>query len=288
MASIFVTGATGYLGAVACEKLIAAGYDVTGLARSPEAAAKLVDAGVRPVHGALGDAALLAAAARSADAVLHAAADWGPGFAASDRAAVEAMLDALTGSAKPFVYTSGTWVMGGTGGRLAGEMFPLNGPPLVAWRPAVERLVLDSAEKKVRGVVLRPAMVFGRGGGTAGKIARGELPVVGDGSNHWSFVNVDDLGDLYVLATERGRSGCVYLAADGPPVKTADLAAALGAAPPVPLEQARERFGPVAECWALDQKIGSTRAFRELGWRPTRPTVLQEGKRCGLRSTAPH
>jgi nucleoside-diphosphate-sugar epimerase len=274
MATVFVTGATGYIGAVVCEKLRGAGHETVGLARSDESARKLAAAGVRPHRGDLADAASLASACRAADGVIHTAAEWGPHFGERDRAAVVAMLDALAGTDKPFVYTSGTWVMGSTGGRLAGEMFPLNPPAAVAWRTAVERMVLDAVERKVCGVVVRPAMVHGRGGGTAGRLARREIPVAGSGEQHWSFVHVDDLADLLVLAAENAAAGSLYVAADGPPVKAKDLAAACGVTTFLPIERARERFGPTADCMVLDQRIGSTRAGRELGWKPSRPTVL--------------
>lgn len=279
MANVFVTGATGYIGAVVCEKLIAAGHEVVGLARSDASARKLGDAGVRPHRGDLADAASIAAGCRASDGAVHAGADWGPEFGARDRFAVEAMLDALAGSDKPFLYTSGTWVMGSTGGRLAGEMFPLKPPPAVSWRPAVERLVLDATERKVCGVVIRPAMVYGRGGGTAGRLGRREVPIAGDGENHWSFVHVDDLADLYVLAIENAPAGSLYVAADGPAVKAKDVAAVAGVTTFLPMDQARERFGGVADCLVLDQRVGSTRAGRELGWKPSRPSVLDEIRR---------
>lgn len=276
MATVFVTGATGFIGSVVCEKLLAAGHQVSGLARSDEAVAKLRAAGVSPHRGDLTDTAALAAGCRAADGVIHTAASWGPEFGSRDRAAVEAMLGALAGSDKPFLYTSGTWVMGSTGGRLAGEMFPLHPPAVVAWRPAVERMVLDTTERKVCGVVIRPAMVYGRGGGMAGRLARHEVPVAGDGGNHWSFVHVDDLADLYVLAIEKANPGSIYVAADGPPVKARDVAAAAGVTGFLPVEEARARLGPTVDCLILDQRIGSTRAGRELGWKPSRQGVLAE------------
>jgi hypothetical protein len=52
------------------------------------------------------------------------------------------MLTALEGSGKPFLYTSGIWVLGDTGGQIAGESWPLHPIPNVAWRPGVEQSVL--------------------------------------------------------------------------------------------------------------------------------------------------
>lgn len=275
MASVFVTGATGYIGSVVCEKLIAAGHEVIGLARSDAAAEKLRALGVTPHRGDIADRASLAAGARSADGTAHIAADWGPEFGARDRAAVETLIDALAGTDKPLVYTSGAWVMGSTN-RLAGEMWPCKPPAMAAWRLPVEKLVLDSVERKVCGVVIRPVMVYGRGGGLAAKFARGEMPMIGDGSNHWSFVHVDDLGELYVKALENARQGTLYIGQDGKHITTAEFARAFGIGGFMPLEEARGKFGPLADCLVLDQRVGSTRAFRELGWRPSKPSVLRE------------
>lgn len=279
MASVFVTGATGYIGSVVCEKLIAAGHEVIGLARSGEAAEKLRSRGVTPHPGDITDPASLAAGARMADGTAHIAASWGPEFGARDRAAVEVLIETLAGTDKPLVYTSGAWVMGDTRGRLAGEMWPCKPPAFVAWRLDVEKLVLASAERKVCGVVLRPVMVYGRGGGLAAKFASGAMPMIGDGNNHWSFVHVDDLGELYVKALENARAGTLYIGQDGMHLTTAEFAFAFGLREFIPVEQAREKLGPVADCLALDLKAGSTRAFRELGWRPSKPSVVRELKR---------
>jgi nucleoside-diphosphate-sugar epimerase len=284
---IFVTGASGYIGRAVSGTLKAAGYEVLGLVRSAEAAAKLA-AGVKPVSGDLASLDVLRDVARSAEATIHCGMQWGPDAGAADRAAVEAMLSALEGTDKPLLYTSGVWVMGDTKGRVAGEMFPLNPPPLVAWRPAVERLVQDARERKVCGVVIRPAMVYGNGGGMAHAMAEqakqsGVIEVAGDGENHWSFVHVGDLASLYRLAMEKARAGSLYLAAHGNAVTVKSVAAAAAKAAGrevrieyLPIEKAREKWGPLADCLVLDQRVLSTKAARELGWKPAANGVLQD------------
>lgn len=272
--AILVTGATGYIGSAVCRRLQEAGHEVVGLARSREAEAKLEAAGVGVVAGSLSGLETLGRAAGAVEAVVHTAMGWGADSGAVDRGAVEAMLEGMAGANKPFIYTSGVWVMGNTKGRLAGEMFPLHPPALVAWRPAVEQLVMQASERKVCGVVIRPAMVYGRKGGMMAAWLTGQMPVVGDGSNHWSFVHVDDLADLYVLALERARAGSLYVAADGPAYRVKELAEAAGIREMMPFEQARQQLGLIADCLVLDQKVGSTRAGRELGWKPRRASVM--------------
>src|SRR6187431_2154121 len=100
---IFCTGASGYIGGSVAAHLIAAGHQVTGLVRSPEKAEAVRARGIEPVLGTLDDAATLAQAARAADVVVNAA-------SADHKGAVVALLDALAGSGKPFIHTSGSSV----------------------------------------------------------------------------------------------------------------------------------------------------------------------------------
>ena len=280
---VFVTGATGYVGTAVAEALRAAGHEVVGLARSDDAAARLAGAGCAALRGTLTDADVLARGAREADAVIHLAATGGADQAEVDTAAVRALLDALAGSGKPFLYTSGVWVLGPTGDVVADEDAPANPAALVAWRPALEREVVDAAARGIRSVVIRPGVVYGRGGGTPGGFIasgrkKGVVRYVGDGRQRWPFVHVDDLAALYVLALDAPAGTVLNAAGPSLPVREVAEAAAraTGArAEAWPLEEARARLGPYADALALDQQVSAERA-RALGWRPSRPSVLEE------------
>jgi nucleoside-diphosphate-sugar epimerase len=277
---VFVTGATGYIGAVVIEKLRAAGYQVAGLARSDESARKLVEWDAEVVRGDLLDGAAITQAAASADAVIHLAMEMSMQAPDLDAALVHAVLSALRGSGKPFVFTSGVWVMGDTGGKIVDETTPVNPIPLVAWRPAHEELVRRA--EGLRGIVIRPAMVYGRGGGIVGAFRssareKGLVQVVGSGENRWPFVHVDRLADLYVLALN--APGSLYFAAWGPSISVRQVAAAAAhgaTVETIPLEIARETMGPLADALTLDQLVSAERAVRELGWKPQAPSVLEE------------
>ncbi len=104
---VLVTGATGLIGGAVARRLASAGHEVVGLARSDASAAKLADQGYTAVHGDLADAASIAEAARAVDAVVHAASPSDQNRAAYDEVATRAIIDALRGTAKWFVYTSG-------------------------------------------------------------------------------------------------------------------------------------------------------------------------------------
>jgi phosphoglucomutase len=276
---IFLTGATGFIGTALTGKLQAAGHHVVGLARSEASAARLRARCVEPVSGDLRDGAVIAAAVARCDAAVHLAIEFSAEAARLDRIAIDSILEGLGKSGRPFLYTSGVWVMGNTGDAGVDEDAPVNPPPLVAWRPQHERLVLEA--QGVRGVVIRPARVYGRGGGSGEafrKEARtaGVVHHIGDGANRWPFVHVDDLADLYVLALG-AAGGSLYFASVGAPVRVRELASAAAAGVPVeavPLADARATMGPLADAQVLDQVIASTKAQRELGWKPVEPGII--------------
>lgn len=196
--------------------------------------------------------------------------------AARDPELVREALARLAGTGKPFVYTSTAWVIGSTRGRLAGEAFPLRPPPEFAWLPAVERELFDTTVRGLRGIVIRPAVIYGGASGVVERLASGAVPLSPEAAaSQHSFIHLADLAELYILAIESAAAGSLYVAADGPSLAWGDLALRLGnAVRRTTIADARAEIGPLADWMTLDQRIGSTRAGRELGWKPSRPTVV--------------
>lgn len=285
---VFLTGATGYIGSAVAERLRVAGHLVTGLARSDAAWARLHEAGIQPVRGDFSDPASVGSAARTADGVISTATTYDPRI---DGPAIDATLDALAGSNKPFVYTSGIWSHGDTGGNVADETSPPRPAQLVAWRQAVEDRVREAAGRGIRSVVIRPAIVYGRGGGIPAGFAEsarkeGAARFVGTGENRWPFVHVDDLADLYLLALEKAPPGTLLLGVSGPSYRVLEVAAAAsrgagagGKTNPWPLDDARAKLGAYADALVLDQQASGRRAQELLGWNPHRAGVLQDLER---------
>src|SRR5439155_5854172 len=116
---IFLTGATGYIGAAVLDALVRGGHDVTALVRNNEKARRVAKRGGHPVIGDLADPESYRAAADAQDGYVHAAFDARPErTAAIDRLVVDTILEAArrprtAGSNAParrfVIYTSGVW-----------------------------------------------------------------------------------------------------------------------------------------------------------------------------------
>src|SRR5262249_47249812 len=105
-----LTWATGYIGSGGAGPASVGGQQVIGLARSVAAANRLEVLGIRSYRGDLAQPESIAQAAREAGGVIHAAATRNADAPEADRRTVEAILTALEGTQKPFIYTSGVWV----------------------------------------------------------------------------------------------------------------------------------------------------------------------------------
>jgi nucleoside-diphosphate-sugar epimerase len=181
-------------------------------------------------------------------------------------------------------------VLGSTGDKVADEQTPVNPTPLVAHRPAIEQEVLGYNSRDVRTIVIRPALVYGRGGSIPRMFAQsaretGATRYVGDGQNRWPFVDVDDLAQLYVLALEKAPPGSLYNAAHGPAYRVLEVAEAAsigagakGKTQAWPLEDARKTMHAFADALVLDQQVSGEKAKRELGWSPRAASVLDDLK----------
>lgn len=284
---VYVIGATGYVGSPIAKALAARGDRVFGAARSAQSAQRVRDLGLEPAVSDIVIPESLRQPARDADALIYCVQYTGADIAQVEAAALTTMVDALAGSDKPLIYTSGVWVYGNTA-TPAGEDTPPNPPPFLEHRPILEQTVLDGVARGVRAVVIRGACVYGDGGGlpalwTSSAKESGAARFVGDGSNHWSVVHRDDLAALYLLALERAAAGTIYNAGDGTLFTVREMAQAAsigagagGVVAAWPLEEARLALGPFVEGLALDSKIDSKRAREQLGWRTRTTTILDD------------
>ncbi|QCP52968.1 SDR family NAD(P)-dependent oxidoreductase [Trinickia violacea] len=285
---VLVTGATGLIGGAVARRLMASGHEVVGLARSEKSASKLTGEGFAVTQGDLADSASVASAARAVDAVIHAASPNDQNTAAYDIAATRSIIEALRGTGKHFIYTSGCLIYGSTGDTPATEDSPRNPVELVRWRQALEDEILAAAAAGVHPSVIRPGWVYGNWGGAAMMMygaakEYGVARYVGDGRNRWSTVHADDLADLYALTLDRAPVSSVFNGVHGAAIPIIDIARAASEAAGAegrvaawPLDEARQSLWAFADAIACDQVISGEKAKRELDWRPSRRSIVEE------------
>ena len=277
---IVLTGGTGYIGSALLQQLIAAGHTVTALVRGDEAAAKAGKAGATPAVGDLFDIGWVASQFAAGDAAIHTAATGDAETRRLDRGIVAAAVEAFGGSGKPFVHTSGIWIYGNNPNIT--EESPFEPPTLTSWRLEVERSLLDA---DVAATIIAPPIVYGHGGGIPGGVLapardeQGRVRLVGDGSQHWPTVHVEDVAVLYRIVVERGEKLGHVIGASGanPTVRELAEAASGGAGvAPESVETSKERLGALfAEALLLDQQTEAGKAH-SLGWSAMQPPLIEE------------
>ena len=287
---VFVTGATGHIGSAVVTELLEAGHQVTGLARSDEAAAALTADGVAARRGDLDDLDGLRAAAAAADGVIHLAFrhdfDDYAGAAETDLRAVEAIGEALVGSDRPFVITSGTLLLALFGqGALGTEHDTLPSGP----RIDSENAAIALAERGVRSSVVRLSPLVHSTLDHHGfahrliNIARdtGVSGYIGDGDNRWPGVHTLDAAHLYRLALENAPAGTRLhgVADEGVPFR--DIAGVIGRHLNLPVvsisgEQAGDHFGFLSVFASLDNPTSNALTQKELDWHPERPGLIED------------
>lgn len=280
---VFIMGATGYIGFNVAQAFRRAGHQVWGLTRSNEKATWLARQEIQPVIGDMQTPASYRAAAAQADVLIHAAIDYQNDTAQLDTLTVQSLLSSAQSGAT-LLYTSGVWVHGRTNGQPVDETAVLNPITAVAWRPAVEEMVLNAPH--VNGIVIRPGVVYGQNGGLtgdwfAGALNGGELTVVGNGRNRWAMVHIDDLAVGYVAAATSGSNGEVFNFVGAKSSTVRDMVQAIIKAAAtdkairyLPEAEAAQTMGSMAEALALDQQIDAHKAQRELSWQPQQPSFI--------------
>ncbi|MEU7239312.1 SDR family oxidoreductase [Streptomyces sparsogenes] len=297
---VFVTGASGWIGSAVVPRLIGAGHQVVGLARSDASAAALSAAGAEVHRGTLDDLDGLRGAAAASDGVIHLAfkhdiafsGDF-QGAADADRRAVETFGEALAGTGRPLVIAAGT--LGLAHGRVATEEDGAPGQAAAAelgagpqTRLATGHLALSLASRDVRSSVVRLAPTVhseGDHGLIASLIgiarAKGVSGYIGDGTNRWPAVHRYDAASLVHLALEKAPAGSVLhaTAEEGVPIRA--VAEVIGRhlglpVAPVSSEDAAEHFGWLTHFLAADAPASSTLTRALLDWRPTHPGLLDD------------
>ena len=295
---VFVTGASGWIGSALVPELVGAGHQVTGLARSDAAAATITAAGAAVRRGGLDDLDGLRDAAAAADGVVHLAfrhdiafsGDFA-GAADSDRAAVEALGEALAGTDRPLVIASGT--LGLLPGRVATErdghdLDPAARPVGPHARRATAEFTVSLAARGVRSSVVRlPPTCHGEG--DKGFVSwlvdiardRGVSGYLGDGTQRWPAAHRLDAAHLFRLALEQAPAGSTLHATADEGVPLRAVAEVIGRHLGLPVaavapEDAEGHFGSSAGLFSIDSPASSALTRELLGWYPTGPGLLDD------------
>jgi nucleoside-diphosphate-sugar epimerase len=293
---IFITGASGYIGGSLAAALLAKGHQVSGLARSAATADALATLGILAVRGTLDDADALAQAARAADVTVNAA-------NAGHRGAAETMLKALAGTAKTFVHTGGSSIVGTRArGELVEAVFdedtPFTPTPQRAARVAIDAMVRAAANDGVRAIVIAPSLIYGQGRGLnphsiqlpwliAVAKKYGVAKHIGSGENRWSNVHIDDLVALFLLAIKKAPAGAFYFAENGEN-SMREVGEAIGRmlglgsrTQSMTVEEAAAEWGegPANDTMGSNSRVRAVRARKELGWTPLGPSLIEEIER---------
>lgn len=278
-----LTGGTGFIGSAVLDVLVEAGHDVHAVVRNDRAAARVARRGARPLHLDVTDVDAFTAALDGFDAAVHAASP-AEGADEFNAAVIEAAMRAFA-DGRRFVLTSGVWVYGDNAD--IREDSPHAAPELVAWRvPQEERLIASSVDARI----VVPGVVYGHGRGLVGLITDaprtpdGALRLIGDGSQRWTLVHVDDLARLYLAVLEHDGPIGRVIASDGSPTTVREIAQAVAGPSGVVPETAdatRARLGAAfADALLLDQAASGDFARSALGWTPEHASVLDEVERA--------
>lgn len=219
---ILVFGSTGYVGQHVTARLAADGHQVTSLIRNPSAISRIEAMGATAVIGDLEDISQLPPTVAAQDAVIWIAQLMHEG----EHRVISALLKMLQGTGKTLIFTGGTSLLsirtdGDWDERSFAEDEPFTPRRQVAPRLEVENLVRAATADGVRGICIRPPLIWGNGGARYiadmyhSVSATGAVCYIGRGLNLYSNVHVEDLADIYARALERGVSGALYHAVSG-------------------------------------------------------------------------
>ncbi|HEX3790995.1 MAG TPA: SDR family oxidoreductase [Pseudonocardiaceae bacterium] len=287
---VFVTGATGHIGSVVVPELLAAGHEVVGLARSETAATALKAIGAEAHLGDLDDLDGLRAAASAADGVIHLAfrhdlmlSGNQAGAIEDDLAVVRAFGEALAGTDKPFVGTSGTGAPNVPGTVRTEDEVSTEGNRIEA-----ENTVIGFAERGIRSSVVRlppfvhstldhhgfiPMLInIARTTGVSGYL---------DGENRKPAVHTLDAAHLYRVALEQAPAGTRLHGVGDEGVPFRQLAETIGRnlgvpTKAIPADRAQDQFGAFAWLAAMDIPAANARTRRLVDWQPVHPGLIAD------------
>ena len=227
---VFLTGGTGFIGTHLVRRLRGRGDQVVALARSPEKAAPLREAGCEVVEGDLSSEAAIRSGIRASDAVIHAGAvyalglrkrEHGPMYEANVRGTERILRAALEEEVPRVLYVSTVGVFGNTHGQVVDETYRRSEASFTSYYEEtkveaheIARRLID--QEGLPCVIAQPGGVYGPDdpsqiGNLMHQFLAGRMPVIAFPDAGFNFVHVDDAADGILLGLDRGEPGEQYV-----------------------------------------------------------------------------
>jgi nucleoside-diphosphate-sugar epimerase len=247
--TVLVTGATGLLGSHLVDVLVERGEQARALVPPGAPARQLADTDVETRSGDVRDRAVLEAAMRGVDIVLHCAArtgPWGPEeeYQSTNVMGLETLVRVAAASGvRRVVHVSSITVHGNDVRGAADETTPFRAESnpysrsKIAGERVLQRMIADGAPV----TIVRPGCIYGpRDVASFGRFATmirdGRMIVIGSGANHVPLVYVRDVAEGMLQAAEaEGAVGRSYLLVNDEPVTQLDYLCAIAAGLGVPV-----------------------------------------------------
>jgi len=289
---IFLTGATGVVGTRALPALVAAGHQVTAVARGPQKADLVRRLGGEPVAVDLFDASAVKAAVVGSEAVVHLAtnipaltkAARASAWATNERLRREAsrnLVDAaLAVGAERYVQESIAFPYVDAGDQWIDEDHPVDHVGPFAGAGVAEAQTARFTEAGGRGVVLRFAQFYADDAShlrVLNRLLRLRLnPFFGPPAAYSSWIHAEDAGAAVAAAV--GAPAGIYNIGDDEPLRRADAGAAaaesLGLRPPHTIPAPMLRLaGSTAALLTRSLRVRNARYRDATGWAPTHPSL---------------
>ncbi|MFB1296191.1 NAD-dependent epimerase/dehydratase family protein [Mycobacterium sp. pW049] len=289
---VFVTGGTGAIGGYAVPALVAAGHEVTAMARSDAKAEVLRHQGATSVQVSLFDRDGLSAAFRDHEAVVNLAS----ALPSPERFMVRSawkdchririqgsanVVDAALAAGVPRVLQESVAMIYRDGGkRWIDEDWPVDRYPISAGNHGAEASARRFGESGGDAIVLRFGLFYGQGAGHSEMImglARRHLAFrAGSPGSYVSSIHLADAAGAVVSAL--GAEPGIYNVVDDCPVtakqNSTAMAAAVGARPWLAVPgRAALVLGNRSTSMTRSLRVNNARLRDAAGWRPRYPSV---------------
>ena len=279
--TVFVTGATGFIGGRICERLVLAkAGPVRALVHSPHKAARIARLPIEMHQGNLLHQESLRSALGGAKVVIH----CGLGNARGILRGTENLLTAAAeAGVERFVHMSTAAVHGLTprpGTETEEAAVRATGDSYCDNKGRAERVVGRFSRRGLSTVVLRPSIVYGPYSAWSTRLVQSlqqnTVPLIDGGRGACNTTYVDNLVDAVFLSLDTdAASGGTFFITDGEAITWGDFirahAAMLGLSEPLPeisseqvLAYYKQQPGLLAGSWKASAQVLRSRQFREL------------------------